>query len=123
MFVVGTYTEHFNALTGQDLPCGDIWQSSGLAVHVQKHHPNEVHNIQLIPQIIADPDYIGHNPKEPNSIELIKVLSANTMVCIKLDAGNCYHYVASVYEISDGKLQNRLKSGRLKKITKITENV
>lgn len=113
--VVGQYTGKFNALTGQALPCCDIVQSSGLAVHVQKHHPNEVGNLALVPQIISAPDYIGHNPKEPNSIELVKVLSANVMVCVKLNADAAYHYVASVYEISNGKLQKRIQSGRLKK--------
>lgn len=36
------------------------------------------------------------------------------MVCIKLDQKNDYLYVASVYEITESKLQNRLRSGRLK---------
>lgn len=117
LLLVGHYIEKFNTLTGQQLPCCDIVQSDGLAVHVKKHHPGEVGNISLIPQIISSPDYIGKNPKEPNSIELVKVFGANVMVCVKLDTNNHYHYVASVYEISNGKLQNRLKSGRLKVFT------
>lgn len=115
MFCVGQYTEAFNALTGQSLPCCDIMQSDGLVTHVQKHHPNECENISLIPSIIAAPDYIGQNPKEPNSIELVKVINANVMVCVKLDGKHSYHYVASVYQISNGKLKNRIQSGRLKK--------
>lgn len=115
MFCVGYYTEKFNTLTGQALPCCEIMQSDGLAVHVQKHHPNEYGNIELIPSIIAEPDYIGQNPKEPDSIELVKGVDANVMVCVKLDKKHGYHYVASVYEISNGKLQNRIQSGRLKK--------
>lgn len=113
---VGNYTDSFNTLTGQNLPCGPILQSSGLTVHVQKHHPNEVANIALIPQIIANPDYVGRNPKEPDSVELVKVIGANVMVCVKLDSKNDYHYVASVYEISNAKLQNRIQSGRLKRM-------
>ena len=115
LFRVGTYPERFNALTNQTLPCGDIFQSDGLAAHVQKHHPKETENLSLIPQILADPDYIGHNPKEPDSVELVKVLSANVLVCVKLDAREGYLFVASVYEISSGKLNNRINSGRLKK--------
>ena len=87
LFRVGDYIDEFNALTGQELPCGEIMQSAGLAVHVQKHHPDETGNVALVPSIIAEPDYVGHNPKEPGS----------------------------VYEISSGKLTNRLNSGRLKK--------
>lgn len=115
LFRVGDYIDEFNALTGQELPCGEILQSPGLAVHVQKHHPDETGNVALVPSIIAAPDYVGHNPKEPESVELVKELDANVMVCVKLDAKNGYHYVASVYEISSGKLANRLNSGRLKK--------
>lgn len=117
LITVGKYTDSFNALTGQNLPCGSILQSSGLAVHVRKHHPGEVGNLSLVPSIIANPDYVGHNPKEPNSVELVKVLAANVMVCVKLDVANGYHYVASVYEISNSKLQNRIQSGRMKKMT------
>lgn len=115
LFRVGNYIDKFNALTGQSLPCGEIMQSAGLASHVQKHHPDETGNIALVPSIISNPDYVGHNPKEPGSIELVKVLDANVMVCVKLDSSHGYHYVASVYEISSGKLTNRLNSGRLKK--------
>ena len=115
LFHVGDYIDEFNALTGQELPCGEIMQSAGLAVHVQKHHPDETGNVALVPSIIEEPDYVGHNPKEPGSVELVKALDANVMVCVKLDAKNGYHYVASVYEISSGKLTNRLNSGRLKK--------
>lgn len=119
MFFVGRYTEAFNIITGQDLPCCDIVQSEGLLTHVRKHHPDEIGNIDLIPGIIAEPDYIGQNPKEPDSVELVKIIGANVMVCVKLDKKRGYHYVASVYEISNGKLQNRIKSGRLKKFRSI----
>lgn len=112
---VGEYIEKFNTITGQSLPCGPIYQSPGLLAHVRSHHPGEEGNIALIPQIIADPDYIGKHPKEPDSIELIKVFSHNVMVCIKLDAAENYLYVASVFEVKDKKISNRLNSGRLKK--------
>lgn len=115
LFFVGEYIEEFNRLTGQSLPCCPIMQSSGLASHVAKHHPGEVGNISLIPDVISRPDYVGHNPKEPNSIELVKLYSTNILVGIKLDVARGYCYVASVYEISTGKLQSRIRSGRLKK--------
>lgn len=111
---VGQYTDRFNQLTGQNLPVGDIYQSVGLAAHVQKHHPAEIGNLALIPAVISSPDYVGHNPREPDSIELVKVLSGNVMVCVKLDKSKNYLYVASVYSITNAKLQNRLQTGRLK---------
>lgn len=112
---VGQYIQEFNMLTGRSLPCGDIFQSVGLEIHIKKHHPKEVANISLIPEIISNPDYVGTHPREPDSIELVKVLSKNVMVCIKLDSRNGYLYVASVFEISNSKLANRVSSGRLKR--------
>ena len=116
LFPVGQYSDDFNRATGQSLPVGTIYQSSGLAAHIQKRHPSEIGNLAYVPQIIACPDYIGKNPKEHNSIELVKLLQGNVMVCVKLDQTEGYYYVASVFEISDAKLKNRLSSGRLKKI-------
>lgn len=114
LFVVGEYIEEFNIATGQQLPCGHIYQSHGLKAHILKRHPDEVSNLDYVPEIIASPDYIGKHPREPDSLELIKVLEGNVMVCIKLDRGEHYLFVASVYEITESKLQNRLMSGRLK---------
>lgn len=115
---VGEYIERFNILTGQSLPCGPIYQSPGLIAHIKSHHPGQEENLLLIPQIIAAPDYIGKHPKEPDSIELVKIFSNHVMVCIKLDTGKNYLYVASVYPVSDRKISNRLNSGRLKPIDK-----
>ena len=117
LFRVGEYIEEFNSLTGQHLPCGSIYQSYGLKAHIQKRHPSEVANLSLVPNIISSPDYIGKHPKEADSIELVKVLSGNIMVCIKLDKRENYLFVASIFEISEGKLKNRINSGRLKKLT------
>lgn len=112
---VGQYTERFNQLTNQTLPIGNIYQSDGLATHVAKRHPNEIGNLAHISTVISNPDYIGQNPNEPDSIELVKTISNNVMVCVKLDKGHNHMYVASVFNITNAKLQNRIKSGRLKR--------
>ncbi len=115
LFIVGEYKESFNLATEQSLPCGPIYQSVGLITHIKKRHPNEVDNLKYISDIIAKPDYIGKHPNESDSIELVKVLENNVMACIKLDSNEGYLFVASIFEISDSKLKNRLNSGRLKK--------
>lgn len=117
LFRVGEYIAEFNIATGQNIPCGPIYQSYGLKAHIQKRHPSEVSNLTYVPEIISSPDYIGKHPKESDSVELVKVLSSNIMVCIKLDKNENYLFVASVFEISEGKLKNRINSGRLKELT------
>lgn len=113
MEIAGLYVERFNELTGQDIPCGNIYQSEGLYAHILKRHPDCIPYIEIIPRIIAEPDYIGHSAKEPQSVELVKRITGNLMVCIKLDTKRNYLYVASLFEISDAKIKNRLESGRL----------
>lgn len=115
LFCVGEYVEKFNHATGQNLACGPIYQSYGLREHIRKRHPSELEKLKYVPDIIACPDYIGKHPREPNSIELVKILDGNMMVCIKLDIDDNYFFVASVFEISEAKLNNRINSGRLKK--------
>lgn len=114
LFQVGEFIEKFNTLTGQELPCGPIYQSVGLEKHTRRRHPDLIARLQDIPAVILSPDYVGTHPSEAKSIELVKYIDANVMVCIKLDQKNDYLYVASVYEITESKLQNRLRSGRSK---------
>lgn len=114
---VGAYREIFNFLTDQQLPLLDIVQSTGLEKHILKRHPNYIEYMDKIPEILLIPDYIGHNPKEPESIELVKVYEDNIQIAVKLDSTNDYYYVASLYEISNKKLSERLHSGRLKIFT------
>lgn len=114
LFVVGEYIEEFNIATGQALPCGAVYQSAGLSAHIQKRHPDEIGLIRHVPEVIQKPDFIGTNPREPYSVELVKLLEKNVMVCIKLDMKHSYLYVASVYSINEAKLNNRVQSGRLK---------
>lgn len=113
---VGEYRESFNKQLDISLPTGIIYRSSRLINHIQRRHPDFVGYIDKLPEILLNPDYIGKNPKEPDSMELVKVFSDNILVAIKLDVKNNYLYVASLYNISDGKLHNRIHSGRLKKL-------
>lgn len=113
---IGKYKHEFNKLLDIDLPLCEIYQSSGLCSHIQKRHPNCISYIGNISEIIESPDYIGKNPKEPNSIELVKCYDDNILVAIKLDVRKKYMYVASLYDLTDGKLNRRINSGRLKKI-------
>lgn len=68
----------------------------------------------LISQIIASPDYVGVNPKEPDSIELVKTIGQNLKVCVKLDQKDGYLFVASLYDMTEAKVKKHVKIGRLR---------
>ena len=114
LYNVGNYKQDFNDILQINLPCTTIYQSVGLESHIKKKHSNYLIYLDNIPDIISNPDYIGKNPKESNSIEFIKCYDDNIKLAIKLDTKNNYLYVASLYEIKDSKLQRHLDSGRLK---------
>nr|DAU25753.1 MAG TPA: nuclease [Caudoviricetes sp.] len=111
---VGTYPQVFNEILGISLPCLDIIQSPGLAKHIEKRHPNCIKYIDTITDIISSPDYIGTNPHEPQSIELVKKFDKHILIGIKLDLLQTHLYVASLYDVNESKVLRRLKSGRLR---------
>ena len=113
---IGEYPKKFNKILNTNLPCLDIFQSKGLRKHIQKRHPHCIHYLNKTAEILASPDYIGINPKEPRSVELIKAYHNNVQIAVKLDKSGEYYYIASIYEVSPDKVRNRLKSGRLKKV-------
>ena len=115
---VGVYKQIFNDILGINLPCTCIYESTGLLKHIQKNHPDCVKYIRIIPDVVSNPDYIGVIPREPMSIEIIKLYDKNIQVAVKLDIKNNYLYVASMYDVKPYKITTRLHSGRLKKFTR-----
>lgn len=94
-----------------------IYKSDGLIKHIEKRHPECVDYLDLLPQIIQFPDYIGVNPNENvKSFELVKILDENVQIGIKLDIKKDYLFVATLHTITDSKLKHRIDNGRLKKI-------
>lgn len=115
-FEVGVYSGQYDVILGINLPKLNIVQSEGLEKHIAKRHPSCLQYLDKISEIISSPDYIGINPKEPDSFELIKQYSDNVLIGIKLDIKNNYYYVATLHDIKQAKINTRLHSGRLKKL-------
>ncbi|MEJ8553437.1 PBECR3 domain-containing polyvalent protein [Tepidibacter sp. Z1-5] len=64
-----------------------------------------------------EPEYIGTHPKKVDtSIEFIKKINDNILVATELDIKENYIYVASMYPIHQSKIDNRVNSGRFKKL-------
>ncbi len=119
LVVVGKYNLAFNSYLPYDMDSRPIYQSAGLAKHILKRHPECLKYMCRISDIITAPDYIGINPNEKGcSFELVKVLSENVQIGIKLDSKDGYLYVATLHAITESKLRHGLDNGRLKKFDK-----
>lgn len=116
---IGKYPEEFNKYLPFDFGASPIYRSIGLEKHILKRHPECLRYVSLIPDIIANPDYIVVNPNETGmSFELIKIISENVQIGIKLDSCDNYLYVATLHTITDSKLQHNIQNGRIKKFDK-----
>lgn len=95
-----------------------LFSKNGLRKHLLKReHYNSLKYFNEIEKIIMNPDYVGSNPREKEiSIEYVKCYEDNVLVAVKLNRKKSVFYIASMYIISEYKLENRIKSGRLIKI-------
>ena len=117
MLIMGEYKPMFNDVLGISIEPQIIFRSAGLLAHmIKRKHFKCLRYIDFIPDIIANPDYIGINPNEKDgeSIEFIKRYGVNVLVGVKLDSKNNYLYVSTVHDIQESKLERRLYSGRIK---------
>ena len=66
-------------------------------------------------EIIENPDYIGVYKLTGNGmyIELIKKAETNILIGIDINDKRDYIYVSTMYPITNGKINNRLYSGKL----------
>lgn len=129
--VVGQYTIDINAtstqivgclnvhaikrLTGIEFTVAEVHMYPGAIKHVKREHPGIFQKYHhLIPDIIAKPDYVGQNPRETGSIELVKCVTPYILIAIKLDPSG-YLYLSTFYDLKNGpiKVKKRVSSGRL----------
>ena len=90
-----------------------------LKKHLEKrNHDNMIKYLSRISELLENPTYIGLNPREKGrSIEYVIQLDENVLIGIKLDYKNEYFYITTMHEISELKLNQRIKNGRLKSLT------
>jgi hypothetical protein len=119
LLYVGKFNVEYNDILGINVEELEIYRSKGLPAHMLKRkHYKCLKYIDYIPDIISSPDYIGVNPNEQGtSIELIKRYSDNVMIGIKLDSDGNYLYVSTMHDVQKSKIERRLHSGRIKKVS------
>ena len=86
--------------------------------HMIERHPDAYAKYgQYIPQILAQPDYVGENPSD-KSIEYVKefkIDGAFIKVAVRLSSGGIL-YARSLYVLNSNRVNNFIKKGTLKKI-------
>lgn len=91
-----------------------IYRSKGLVTHlIKRKHYIAAKYIDYLPDIIKYPNYAGiYN----GSIELVKCYKDNMFISIKLDVKRNKYYVATIFDVKQGKIDSYVKSGRLIKV-------
>ena len=107
-----------------DCDSREVKMYPGAITHIKRRHPENLEKyFYRIPEIISNPDYVGKNPTEPNSVELIKEFDDHVLVAVKLDPSG-YIYLSSMYALNNGqhKIKSRLASGRIVPYQKLLAN-
>lgn len=120
MMYVGKVDDNIKKLLGITSSTEKIIKSKGFEKHLEKsNHRNMFAHLDKINDILSNPDYVGVNPREKDtSLEYVKIYEDNLLIGVKLDRKNDYFYLATMHEISDLKLGQRVKNGRLIKFDK-----
>lgn len=116
---VGKLSARACSLLGSSLSAGQpIYLGSSNIAHMQSRHPQDYAKYgQYIPRILAQPDYVGENPKD-GSIEFVKEFQINNefvKVAVRLSGGGTL-YARSLYVLNPNRVHNFIQKGTLKKV-------
>ena len=116
---VGKVSARVIALLGSSLQVDQpIYLGPSNISHMQNRHPADYAKYgQYIPEILANPDYVGENPAD-GSIEYVKDFRINgefVKVAVRLSGGGTL-YARSLYVLNPNRVQNFIQKGTLKKV-------
>lgn len=116
---VGKVSARVISLLGSSLQVDQpIYLGPSNIAHMQSRHPADfVKYGQYIPQILAQPDYVGENPSDC-SIEYVKDFQINgefVKVAVRLSGGGTL-YARSLYVLTPSRVNNFIQKGTLKKV-------
>ena len=89
--------------------------------HIEKHRKDFISGddfdeaLRKIPDIIANPDFVGRHPSG-DSIQFIKKFKSNILVAVRVGSKDTF-WVKTMYPIRDNKLQNYINSGHIIRLT------
>lgn len=118
---VGRFMKNIIEALDLDIPCGTpIFLSENNREHIREHHPDAYFKyFDCISEIIAYPDYVGIAGIQAASIEYIKCFEVDSEyvnVAVRATKKGTY-YVRSMFVIEEGKLNDYVEKGKLKRLT------
>lgn len=119
--IVGYFSQKIIDLLELHL-CADtpIYMATSNIVHMQSSHPADFAKYGCdIPDILANPDYVGKNKKD-GSIEFTKeyyIEKEYVKVAVRVSSHNVY-YVRSLYVLNPKRVAHFISKGTLKKLDK-----
>lgn len=114
---VGYLKKNIINLLNIELNPGEIKLLPGGIKHIRGKRPGCFDKyLSKISSIISKPDYIGSNPKYPNSVEYIKKIEENVLVAIRLNNKKSILCVATMYPITDSKIKRMVIKNRIIKL-------
>lgn len=116
--LVGTLSARVVELLGLSMRAGQaIMLGQSNIAHMKSKHPADYEKFgQYIPQILADPDYVGENPAD-GSIEYVKefvIEDAFVKVAVRVTSNGTL-FARSVYRLNTNRVNNFIAKGTLKK--------
>ena len=116
---IGSFSERVIKTLNLDIPVGTpIYIADSNIEHMKSSHPSDYEKYKdQLPNIIANPDYVGKNIKD-NSIEFTKEYFYNgeyVKVAIRVSSSNIY-YARSMYVLNNNRVKNFIAKGTLKKL-------
>jgi len=109
---IGQVTEEIIRLLGCGNSPGVIFIGPSNIKHMKKNHPDDfVKYSMYIQDILQTPDFVGENPNN-GSLQFVKLFDDNVLVAVRLSSSGVY-FARSLYVITETKLSNYRKSGRL----------
>jgi hypothetical protein len=115
---LGEFTVEVIEALELDVPVGTgIFIGASNILHMSRVHPYEFDKFfEKIPHIIDTADYVRKR-KNDGSIEYIKQFGKYLKLAVRI-AGDGEYYTRSLYYMETNRIENLLKKGELKRLTK-----
>lgn len=114
--------EAINRVLGYDLDPGTAVFSTAAQLHANRQHPAEYPKcLPHIGQVVLTPMFLGDDFANSGKIELISKVrgvepDVGILVAISIEITDGKYQIASVYPISQRKIEGRLQKGFLKRV-------